>query len=119
MPQVVVTIDDKTYRMACGDGEEAHLTELAKEVDRKIAGLRDSFGQIGDLRLTVMAAIMATDELAEARRRIAELESGIAANVAQSGENEDSLKAERARFVETLNEAAASLERIGTHLAEN
>ena len=86
MPQVVVTIDDKTYRMACGDGEEAHLTELAKEVDRKIAGLRDSFGQIGDLRLTVMAAIMATDELAEARRRIAELESGIAANAAQSGD---------------------------------
>jgi acetyl esterase/lipase len=39
MPQVVVTIDDKTYRMACGDGEEAHLTALAKEVDRKIAGL--------------------------------------------------------------------------------
>ena len=44
---------------------------------------------------------------------------GDAANAAQSGENEDSLKAERARFVETLNEAAASLERIVTHLAEN
>ncbi|MEF2550422.1 cell division protein ZapA [Aurantimonas sp. A2-1-M11] len=118
MPQVVVTIDDKTYRMACGDGEEAHLTSLAKEVDRKIAGLRGNFGQIGDLRLTVMAAIMATDELTEARRRIAELESGLAERAAQTGQSEDSFRVERSRFVETLNEAAASLERIGAHLAE-
>jgi len=118
MPQVVVTIDDKTYRMACGDGEEAHLTALAKEVDRKIARLRESFGQIGDLRLTVMAAIMATDELAEARRRISELESGLAANDAQTDEAKDGFRAERARFVETLNQAAASLERIGSHLAD-
>jgi hypothetical protein len=61
MPQVVVNIDGKTYRMACGEGEEPHLTALAAEVDRKIAELREGFGQIGDLRLTVMAAITATE----------------------------------------------------------
>ena len=72
MPQIVVTIDGKTYRMACAEGEEQHLETLAADVDGKIAELRGSFGQIGDLRLTVMAAIMATDQLHEARRRLAE-----------------------------------------------
>ena len=29
MPQVTVTIAGKTYRMACGEGEERHLEGLA------------------------------------------------------------------------------------------
>ena len=116
MPQVVVNIDGKTYRMACGDGEEPHLTALAAEVDRKIGELREGFGQIGDLRLTVMAAITATDELFEARRRIAELEGGMDRKSADSGELEHARLRDRDAFVESLNETAAALERIGTRL---
>jgi cell division protein ZapA len=78
MPQVVVTIDGKTFRMACADGEEAHLESLAAEVDGRIGELRKSFGEIGDQRLVMMAAIMTADELSEQRRRIAALEGAIA-----------------------------------------
>lgn len=78
MPQIVVSIDGKTYRMACAEGEEAHLQGLAAEVDARMTELRGSFGEIGDLRLTVMAAIMATDELDEQRRRVAALEAEVA-----------------------------------------
>ena len=73
MPQVAVQIAGKTYRMACDEGQEAHLMELAQRFDRTIDDLRGSFGEIGDQRLTVMAGVMVTDELAERDRQIAQL----------------------------------------------
>ena len=39
-----------------------------------VGHLKSQFGEIGDLRLTVMAAIMVMDELSEAKRRAGELE---------------------------------------------
>ena len=74
MAQVVVTIDGKAYRMACEEGQEAHLEGLAQNFDRYVGHLKSQFGEIGDLRLTVMAAIMVMDELSEAKRRSGELE---------------------------------------------
>jgi cell division protein ZapA len=74
MAQVVVTIDGKAYRMACEEGQEAHLEGLAQNFDRYVGHLKSQFGEIGDLRLTVMAAIMVMDELSEAKRRAGDLE---------------------------------------------
>ena len=79
MAQVNVTINGRSYRMACDDGEEAHLTSLAERLDRSIEQLRDRFGEIGDQRLTVMAAITLADQHAEAERAIQDLRAEIAA----------------------------------------
>ena len=65
MGQVNVSINGRQYRMACDDGQEEHLTRLAEDLDRRIARLRDDFGQIGDMRLTIMAALTIADELSE------------------------------------------------------
>ncbi|MGR6429351.1 cell division protein ZapA [Rhizobium sp. PAMB 3174] len=75
MAQVTVTIDGKAYRMACEEGQEEHLTGLAGKFDRYVGHLRDQFGEIGDLRLTVMAGIMVMDELSEVSRRLEKLEA--------------------------------------------
>ena len=48
MPQVNVMIAGKAYRMACGEGEEAHLEGLARFYDEKIGEMRQAFGEIGD-----------------------------------------------------------------------
>ncbi|MDO6965250.1 cell division protein ZapA [Rhizobium alvei] len=77
MAQVTVTIDGKAYRMACEEGQEAHLTSLADNFDRYVTHLKGQFGEIGDLRLTVMAAIMVMDELSDANRRLTGLEAEI------------------------------------------
>jgi cell division protein ZapA len=74
MPQVMVTIAGKTYRMACDDGQEEHLYALARRLDGIIDGLRTAVGEIGDQRLTVMSAITVLDQLSEAERRVAELQ---------------------------------------------
>jgi cell division protein ZapA len=74
MAQVTVSIDGKAYRMACEEGQEDHLTELAAGFDRYVSHLKTQFGEIGDLRLTVMAGIMVMDELNEVTRRIGRIE---------------------------------------------
>ncbi|MCA1492432.1 cell division protein ZapA [Sinorhizobium alkalisoli] len=77
MAQVTVTIDGKAYRMACEEGQEDHLSELAARFDRYVGHLRGQFGEIGDLRLTVMAGIMVMDELSEVDRRLNTLEAEV------------------------------------------
>ena len=49
------------------------------ELDARIADLRSKFGEIGDSRLTVMAALTIADELNEMRSRIKKLEHELAA----------------------------------------
>ena len=75
MPQVTVTINARQFRMACEEGQEDHLRKLAKELDERIVALRGQFGEIGDARLTVMAALMVADELAESGKKLKQLEA--------------------------------------------
>ena len=98
MGQVNVTINDKHYRMACDDGEEAHLAGLAERLNESIEALRERFGEIGDQRLTVMAAITFADQAAEAQRRIAHLEHQLseAENARLAARERENLGAERA-----------------------
>jgi cell division protein ZapA len=77
MAQVTVMIDGKAYRMACEEGQEDHLTELAARFDRYVSHLKSQFGEIGDLRLTVMSGIMVMDELSETSRRLQALEAEV------------------------------------------
>lgn len=78
MAHVNVTIAGRAFRMACGDGEEERLEALARQVDSKIAEMRTAFGEIGDNRLTVMAAITFADDLAEVQKKIERLKNEIA-----------------------------------------
>ena len=57
MAQISVSIAGRPYRMACDDGQEEHLRTLAARLDLKMAELRVHFGEIGDQRITVMAAL--------------------------------------------------------------
>jgi cell division protein ZapA len=78
MAQVNVTISGKTYRMACEDGQEDHLVGMAEKLNASIEQLRQRFGEIGDQRLTVMAAITMVDREAETGRRLQQAEAEIA-----------------------------------------
>src|SRR5208282_4192124 len=79
MSQVSVTINGRQFRMACEDGQEGHLMDLARQLDLRIESLRAKFGEIGDTRLTVMAALTVADELAEMGKRLKRLEEEFAA----------------------------------------
>jgi len=118
MGQVNATIAGRQFRLACEDGQEDHLLALAKDIDRRVIDLRRKFGEIGDTRLTVMAALMLADEIAEMRQQMRGLEDEIATlNEARE------VSAERARaasdaVVGAFNSAAERIEGITRKLNE-
>ncbi len=65
MAQVDVLINGKSYNVACDDGQENHLLQLAGYVDQRVQELVNSVGQVGDARLLVMASLLISDELSE------------------------------------------------------
>ena len=65
MAQVDVAINGKSYKIACDDGQEDHLLQLAANVDGRVQRLVESVGQVGDARLLVMACLLISDELLE------------------------------------------------------
>jgi cell division protein ZapA len=117
MAQVSVTIAGRTYRMACGDGEEAHLVGLAHAVDEKISSLKTAFGEIGDQRLTVMTALTFADELVEAKKKLVLLaeENERLRGLAETVHADQETLA--AAVTDCLNSAASRIESIARDLA--
>lgn len=67
MPLVNVMVNSRAYTIACDEGEEDHLKQLAGYVDGKVRELMESVGQVGDARLLLMAALLLADECFEAQ----------------------------------------------------
>lgn len=112
MAQVNVTINGRQYRMACEDGQEDHLIRLAQDIDTRIEQLRGNFGEVGDSRLTVMAALTVADELIESGKKVRRLEGELAGM-----QDARVLAAERAQqtqaaIIAALNAASERIEGI-------
>lgn len=68
MGQVTLSIHSRNYVMSCDDGQEEHLARLGEYLDEKIRELSRTSGGVGEARLLVMAALLISDELFEARK---------------------------------------------------
>jgi cell division protein ZapA len=67
MPQVSINIANRTYELACGEGEEQRVQELAAYVDEKVMELRKQLPGAAEIKLMVFAALLLADESREAR----------------------------------------------------
>ncbi len=112
MSQVNVTINGRQFRMACEDGQEGHVTDLARDLDARIEHLRAKFGEIGDTRLTVMAALTVADELAEMGLRVKRLEQELAALQDARVAAADRSKTAQAAVAAALAAAAERIENV-------
>ena len=110
MAQVNVTINGRQFRMACEDGQEEHLQRLAKELDDRITELRGQFGEVGDTRLTIMAALTVADALSEAAKRLRRLEDDMAALQEARSIAGERTQATQAALVAAFNSAAERIE---------
>lgn len=111
MAHVSVTINGRQYRMACDDGQEHHLARLAHEIDQRIARVRTTFGEIGDMRLTVMAALIVADELSEANQRMHKVEEDLKALQSARATAADRIGTVEADIVAALSSAADRIEK--------
>jgi cell division protein ZapA len=112
MSQVSITINGRQFRMACEDGQEGHLMNLARDLDARIDGLRSKFGEIGDTRLTVMAALTIADTLSETGSRIKRLEEEVTAMQEARAHSGEHAKIAQAAVAAALNAAAERIEVI-------
>jgi cell division protein ZapA len=111
MNHINVTINGRQYRMACEEGQEARLVKLADELESRIGSLRGKFGEIGDGRLTVMAALTVCDELLDATSRIRDLERELEALRGVRVAAADRAKATQIAVANALNAAADRIEK--------
>jgi cell division protein ZapA len=110
MPQVSVNINGRKFRVACEEGQENHLTKLAADLDGRIEKLRAEHGEIGDARLTIMAALTLADELAELGGKLRGLEAEFATLQDARVTVADRAKATQAALSAALNSAAERIE---------
>jgi cell division protein ZapA len=111
MSHVNVTINGRQYRMACEEGQEARLLQLAESFESRIGSLRGKFGEIGDARLTVMAALTTCDELVDATQRIRNLEEELNALRGVRVAAADRARMTQTAVVNALNSAADRIEK--------
>ena len=114
MPEVNVEINGRKYRMACEEGQQQHLIGLAERFNT----LKGAVGEIGDVRLTVMAGIAVVDELAEAEKRIKALEQEVLVLTRAGQEVAAEIEALEGKFAAKLSDAAKALESVAVTLDE-
>jgi len=118
MPLVNVMVNNRAYTIACDEGEEEHLKELAAHVDVKAREVLASVGQVGDTRMLLMAALLIADEHHELAAKVA---AGAQAASLSSGEKQNlHLRAEQAesKAADMLESAAKKLEDIAARIAQ-
>jgi cell division protein ZapA len=111
MSHINVTINGRQYRMACEEGQEVRLLKLAEGLESRVEQLRGKFGEIGDQRLTVMAALTACDELLDANARIRNLEQELNGLRDVRVAAVDRARQTQAAVANALNAAAERIER--------
>jgi cell division protein ZapA len=111
MNHINVTLNGRQYRMACEEGQEVRLLKLAESFELRIQDLRGKFGEIGDARLTVMAALTVCDELLDASNRIRSLEQELEELRGVRAAAADRAKATQSAVAKALNSAADRIEK--------
>lgn len=111
MNHINVTINGRQYRMACEEGQEIRLLKLAESLEQRIETLRGKFGEIGDARLTVMAALTVCDELLDTHARLRAIEDELTGLRDVRTAAVDRAKATQTAVANALNAAAERIER--------
>jgi len=111
MSHINVTINGRQYRMACEEGQEVRLLKLAEQLESRIQSLRGKFGEIGDARLTVMAALTVCDELLDAGVQIKNLEQELESLRNVRVVANDRARETQAAVASALNAAAERIEK--------
>ena len=105
MAQVTIHVNGRPYMVGCEDGQEPHLTELARLFDRQVRQVSADVGQLGETRLFLMGALLLADELSDMKLRLAHANTEIA-RLHQEG-----TKAEIAA-IRALDAAAEKIEKL-------
>ena len=66
MARVDILINGRTYPIACDDGQEDRVRDMAAFVDDQLGRLRTTAGSASDMHLMIMVSLMLADQLFDA-----------------------------------------------------
>jgi cell division protein ZapA len=101
---VSVTINGRSYEIACDPGQEEQLRRLAADLAARVNRLVESVGQVGDAQLMLMAGLLVADELETTRQ---------GGNGHQPGQDQAELEA----LTDAIGDLASRVEAIAEKLA--
>ncbi len=127
MAKVNLEINGRKYALGCDDGEEDRLQRLGEKLDARVRTLADQFGQIGDVRLLVMAGITMTDEMEELRENMEGAAESVTAELRRETEDalasaqklEASAQKSEVSAADALADAARQIEQLAAKLQQN
>ena len=99
MAQVEVQVNGQPYLVACEDGQEERLAELAQLIDAEVRDLVREVGQVGQARLLLMTCLQAMDEVIRLRDDL---------DARRSGSTEDAMADQIEQMAERLEAIAGS-----------
>jgi cell division protein ZapA len=116
MGKVSINVNGRAFAVGCEDGEEQAVAELGQHFDQTVSELAKQVGQIGDLRLFLMAALVLADKLRESEQNCLALKARVGDAEVQ-GSNDARLGADAAqKATEALNTAAKRIENLAQSL---
>jgi len=110
MAQVTIQVNGRPYSVGCEDGQENHLTELARQFDRQVRTVGQEVGQLGETRLFLMGALLLADELTDIQARLAQVQTELARVQSQHAHVESAA-------VAALDTAATRIESLAARAA--
>lgn len=108
MSEVSLSIGGRSYKVACAQGEEAHVARLGAAIDAKLQSMPSTSAQ--DAQNLLFAALLLADELHEARNAVTGAQEGLRTEL-------DELRQAEAALREELDAARAARTELREQLA--
>ena len=68
MAEVDITINGRSYRISCKDGEEERIKSLASLINNQVKKLSEKIGQLGEARMILLASLVLLDKSDEVEK---------------------------------------------------
>ena len=68
MAEVDITINSRSYRISCKDGEEERIKSLASLINNQVQKLSEKIGQLGEARMILLASLVLLDKSEEVEK---------------------------------------------------
>ena len=91
MAEVDITINGRSYRISCKDGEEERIRSLSSLINNQVQKLSEKIGQLGEARMILLASLVLldkSDEVEKEAEKIISITSEKIENLAKKFSNE-------------------------------
>ena len=68
MAEVDITINGRSYRISCKDGEEERIKSLSSLINNQVQKLSEKIGQLGEARMILLASLVLLDKSEEVEK---------------------------------------------------